>query len=340
MYQVDYKDDNTIVEVKKQLTGVRDFRNVLLQIVHYLTLDPEKNGYLLLIDPKMGKESLKVEFRATWDALKPDIARRLNYFAARNGKLTDGSTDAPFQINDILHFESELPGKNQIVLPRPNLQSEIFRVLILSWIEGRGLLTSHGIAKTVGCSYRTVAKALDKLGSAIERNSDRRVQLRYFPKEMWREFAATAKSARATVMYTDHSGQPRSINSLYKRIVSLQRPDLAIGGGIGAQRHFGDLDLVGAPRLDLCVHAHDKMSVHLPMDRIDPGLKETRDPEQPVRLAVHFLRRRKSFFAPAVDGSMTADPVECLLDLFHGRLKKQAHEFMTYLESQGKSYND
>lgn len=339
MYQVDYKDDNAVVEVKKRLTGVRDFRNALLQVVHYLTLDPEKNGYLLLIDPKMGKESLKVEFQATWNALKPEIADRLHYVVARNGELTGGATNAPFRLKDFLPFESELPKRNQIVLPRPDLQSEIFRVLVLSWVEGRGLLTSDGIAKTVGCSYRTVAKALDKLGSAIERSSDRRVQLRYFPHELWREFAALAKSSRATVMYADHSGQPRSISSLYKRIANLQRPDLAIGGAIGAQRHFEDLDLVGAPRLDICVHAHDKRSVHLPMDRIDPGLKETRDPEQPVRMAVHFLRRRKSFFSPAVDGSMTADPVECLLDLYNGRLKKQAHEFMTHLESLGKSLN-
>ena len=340
MYQVDKKDDNTIVEVKKQLTGVRDFRNALLQIVHYLALDPDKNGYLLLIDPKMGKESLKREFHATWNALKPEIARRLHYVAARNGEFTDGTTKVPFLLSDFLTFESELHKRNQIVLPRPDLQSEVFRILVLSWIEGRGLLTSDGIAETAGCSYRTVAKTLDRLGSTIERSSDRRVRLRYFPHEMWREFAATAKSARATVTYTDYSGQPRSIPSLYKRIVNLQRPDLAIGGAVGAQRHFEDLDLVGAPRLDLCVHAPDKSSIQLPLDRIDPGLKETRDPEQPVRLAVHFLRRRESFFTSAADGSMTADPVECLLDLFHGRLRKQAHEFLAHLESQGKSFSD
>ena len=340
MNQVDYKDDNIIVEVKKHLTGVRDFRNALLQIVHYLALDNEKSGYLLLIDPKMGKDSLKEEFFATWNALRPEIAHRLHYVTARNGEITDGASNAPSLLWDFLTPESELPNSNQIVLPRPDLQSEIFRILVLSWIKDRGFLTSDGIADTVGCSYRTVAKVLDKLGSAIERSSDRSVQLRYFPHEIWNEFAATAKSARATVMYTDHSGQPRSIKSLYKRIVNLQRSDLAIGGAIGAKRHFEDLDLVGAPRLDLCVHAYDRNSVQLPLDRIDPGLRETHDPEQPVRLAVHFLRRRESFFEAAVDGSMTADPVECLLDLTHGRMRKQAHEFMSHLESQGKGFND
>ena len=53
-----------------------------------------------------------------------------------------------------------------------------------------------------------------------------------------------------THIYTDASGSPRSIGSLLKRVVFIDREWL-LGGGSGAQSWFEGLDIVGIPRLDV-----------------------------------------------------------------------------------------
>jgi hypothetical protein len=215
------------------------------------------------------------------------------------------------------------------------LQSEVVRVLLHQWLAGSGPLTSAWLAETVGCSYRTVAAAIASLGPAITRSRDRSVELGSFPREAWRDLVATTRTARSTVLYADLSGQPRSVEYLAQKVQQLMRADIAVGGVIGALQYCPSLDIVGAPRLDVCVHAPLPAVEPLPIEQLDPGLVESVDPRAPARLAVHFLRRRTSFFRDAGNGARWADPVECLLDLQEARLDMQAEQLLEHVLNRG-----
>jgi hypothetical protein len=234
----------------------------------------------------------------------------------------------------LLERQLDASSGSQSSLPRADMQSEVFRVLLHQWIVGKGPMTSDWIAKAVGCSYRTVAATIEKLGPVVERLSDRRVRLKYFPREAWSQFVAVSKNARAATSFCDRSDQPRSPESLVRRLQKLGRSDVAIGGVIGAKRYFAELDIVGAPRLDLCIHAPGKHADLGFVQQLDPALSPTSDPHEPPRLAVHFLRRKESFFTRD-SGGIWADPVECLADLIEARLDTQAFAFEAFLSEQG-----
>jgi hypothetical protein len=98
----------------------------------------------------------------------------------------------------------------------------------------------------------------------------------------------------------------------------------------------GDLDLVGAPRLDLCVHAPDDRLDLGFVSELDPALVRTADPRAPARVVIHPIRRRTPFFEARTDGVPRADIVECLLDLSEARLAVQADEVLAWLEEGGE----
>jgi hypothetical protein len=197
-------------------------------------------------------------------------------------------------------------------------------------------MTFDWIAKTVGCTYRTVATVIEKLGPAIERRSDRRVKLKYFPNEAWVRFMAVSRSARATVNYIDRSDQSRSPESLVRRLQGLGRTDIAVGGVMGAKHYYPELDMVSAPRLDICIHARGKHADLEFIEKLDPALARASSPFSAARVAVHFVRRSESLFNRDESGSLWADPVECLADLFEARLDPQASEFQAYLSKQAE----
>jgi hypothetical protein len=197
-------------------------------------------------------------------------------------------------------------------------------------------MTTEWLMKTVGCSYPTVAIALRRLESSLIRHSDRRVELRYFPRDEWSRLLAVSDQVRSTTRFTDRSGQPRSPHDLFVRLKRLGRSDIAVGGVIGARHYRPDLDIVGIPRLDLSMHTLGK-NVDLSFVReLDPALQETNRRDVPTALAVHLVSRARSLFQSG-DDVQWADPVECLLDLQENRLESQALEFAnSFTTAKGK----
>lgn len=137
-------------------------------------------------------------------------------------------------------------------------------------------------------------------------------------------------------------GQPRSPQSLLRRLATLNRSDLAIGGIEGARHYKPDIDLIGLPRLDLLLHCPKGRIDWSFIERLDPALEESGERDAPATLVVHVLRRKESFFAPDDNIKMSAmprrlqwaDPVECLLDLHEARLESQAKEMLDFLEQR------
>jgi hypothetical protein len=204
--------------------------------------------------------------------------------------------------------------------------------LLLEWLKGDKPITAEYLTRSSGYSYPTVAKVLQSLGSLVERQSDRRVSLRWFPKDEFARMLATSDRARSVVRFTDRSGQPRPFESHLRRLEKLDPPRVAIGGVLGAKHYVPDLDLVGIPRLDISLHCPGQQMDLWFIDELDPALKRVSDPLEPASLVVHAVRHENPYFEARENGLSWADPVECLMDLNEARLEKQAVQFLDALQ--------
>ncbi len=334
--ETDLVSDSTIVEVKSGVTAARGMRDALVSLSMTLAEQKKINGYLLLIDPGLSKAFLEAELKRFKCALRSDIAERLQLVVVKGGRLTDGTRVISQDDHAILQRALDMQEDRRTVLPSPNKQDEVFLLMLRQWVNGQGPMTSKWIEKMVGCNYRTVASAIDRLGHAIRRDSDRSVSLKYFPEQDWGRLLAVIGKTRSTLLYADASDQPRSPESLLLRVTSLSRQDVAVGGVIGAKRYYPDLDIVGTPRLDLAIHCPGKRVDLAFVQKLDPALDRTRDAHRPARLALHFVRREDALFDRDQDGSQWADPVECLLELYNARLDQQARSLQEFLAMRGR----
>jgi hypothetical protein len=166
-----------------------------------------------------------------------------------------------------------------------------------------------------------------RLGRAVRRHADRRIELTHLPREEWARLFALSCEARSTMRFADRSGQPESPPALLQRLGTVAPGGIAVGGVAGARRYHPGLDIVGLPRLDLSVHAPQRDADVGFLSRLDPALKPVRDPAEPARVVLHFVRHAEPLFTPNPGGLPWADPVECLLDLDEAGLHAQALEF-------------
>ncbi|MBI4616083.1 MAG: hypothetical protein HY720_20875 [Planctomycetes bacterium] len=338
-YEVDVEIGDALVEVKSGLDAVRNLRLGMLQLV--LALD-ERNvagsALLVVAAPTMSPSRLEQEWHRTIRALRPDLASRLHLVLFENGRFEGlpESRDPTFrsQLERVVRKELE---RGEARLPRGEPYYEILKILVHRWMLDRGPMTSDSLARAAGCSYPTVASAIRRLGRSIVRRSYRRVELARFPTGEWATLVANSDRTRSTVRFSDSSGQPRSPESLVRRLGGLSRSDIAVGGVLGAKHYFPDLDIVGLPRLDLTIHARDSRTSLSFVDRLDPALRSSDDPQEPVALTVHFVRRSESLFDEAPDKTLWADPVECMLDLHEARLEPQAAEFLQHFADRRKA---
>ena len=335
----DLANERPIVEVKQHLSAARDMHDAIVTLAVTLSIRPVVRGYLLLVDPGMSKTFIEQKVKKILVALRPDISDRLNVIVSKGGEIeweTQRIRQEDIEIlNQTIHRKPDL----RVALQSPCKQDEVFLVILYAWIIGRGPVTSQWLQETVGCNYRTAAMAIDRIDKAIRRYSDRRISLKYFPEQDWQRLLAVVHKTRSTMLFADASGQARSSESLLRRVTKLNRKDIAVGGVTGAKNYFGDLDIVGIPRLDLCVHIPGK-NVDLDfVKKLDPGLTRTSDSHQPARLALHFIRRKKSLFSSGIDSLLIADPIECLLELWGARLNEQARAFQEFLEMREKELN-
>lgn len=336
----DFNSLTAVIEIKQNLSALRGLRDSLIQVIKLLSQYPEKQGYLLLLNPGIGSANLDDEFEDIRSALLPSIAERLHLIIAKEhaiGVKPKGMNEADWAF--VKNWIATLK-EPQVALPNPDKKSEVLLFILLQWITDKAPISSRWIERTVGCSYRTVSAAINELGPAIKRESDRRVRLKYFPEESWRRIAAMAQKIRTSMYYVDASDQSRSPESLLKRLNLIGRHDIAIGGVLGAKHHFPNLDIVGTPRLDICLHVPGK-SVNLSfIHQLDPALERTRDRHRPARLVLHYIRRKETLFTRGENGFLWADPVECLLNLYDARLDVQAAHFVEFLTAQSEKSNE
>lgn len=337
--QLDIASTNTVVVVKTGLTDARSMRDATISLILELAEHEKRRGYLLLVNPGLSQTFLKQEVSRIKAALVPNVANRLFLVVANELNVIRDAHLIPEADLEILRRQLMLKADSRTAIPAASKQDEIFLVMLHQWISGQGPMTSKWLEDTVGCNYRTVVSAIDGLGQVVSRRSDRSVSLGNFPEQDWGRLLANVRRIRSTILYTDASDQPRSTQSLLQRFLKLELKDIAVGGVMGAKQYDPDLDIVGAPRLDLCVHCPDNKVDLGFVQRLDPGLERMQNPRQPARLAIHFIRRQDPLFKHGDDGILWADPVECLLELYHARLDQQARSFQQFLITHAKEMN-
>lgn len=335
-YQPDWKTDTTWVEVKINLKAIHVVRDALLQMAYAVSEQRGLQAILFLAEPNATVQRLLEEWKKAEEILRRDILESLRMIILKNGVFTGFPNGPDHSLKESLLkiYEEESPGREK-PFPRPIYKAEIVKILVYKLLKRDGPLTSDWLAQTAGCNYRTVAKTLNELGNALLRHPDRRVELMQFPKEAWGWLLADSRKSRLTRRFSDRSGQPRSVESLLKRLSNERLTDIAVAGVLGAMHYWSGIDIIGVPRLDLTVHCPEKPLNLDFIERLDPALKEETDPEKPASLILHFIRRKTSFFETREDGISWADPVECLLDLHEMRFESQALEFLDQFQNIG-----
>ncbi len=317
----------------QDITATRTLRAELLTVAAAVAQTPGRTGILRLVHPRISEQRLEQEWRAAVEVVRPNILSRLcvqvdlpdgrsRVFTAQRGTLPETWTPHPAP-------------RRGFRLPARDLSFAVEKLLVWAWLTREGPLTRTWVERTVGCTYPTVAAVVERLGSAILRHPDRRIELKSVPREEWARLFALSGKARSVMRFVDRSGQTGTAAGLLQRLGRLVPSGVAVGGVAGTRYHYPDLDLVGLPRLDLSVHAPNR-DVDIGFIRsLDPALKQAKDSAEPALLVLHFVRHREPLVVPNPGSLPWADPVECLLDLHEAGLEAQALEFLDTLASRG-----
>ena len=329
----------TVYEVIVESRDARRLRTALMEMARVASSDKVRRAVLVLEEPSITELRLRDEWQGAASVIRPELFVRLAMVIRKAGKWSGlphspEASEVPVLEEILRHEISRRPASSG---RSSEAHHEILRILIYQWLLGRGPIAVSSLMEISGTSHPTVSRSLERLDHYLKRNTDRSVELRIFPRDEWARLLAVSDDVRNTVRFVDRSGQARSVESLLRRLGQLQRPDIAIGGVLGAKFYQPSLDLIGNPRLDLSIHAGRKAPDLSFVAKLDPGLeKATRRDESP-NLVIHTIRRAKSLLQSSRDGLPWADPVECLLDLHEARLESQALEFLnSFLATKGR----
>ena len=334
--EMDYRPDgqwqDLWVEVKSRTHGFRNLRGGLLEFAYWLAEHPQDRGLLVLVDSRITEKRLQEEWQNAAQVISPDIMRRLILAWGRQeqylGLPQDLGQDFREWLDHLVKGESlrGRPGESYYT---------ILQILLHEWLLGKEPMTRAWLGRVAGCSYPTVAAALRRLDPYLLRHSDRRVELKYFPRDEWARLLAVSDRVRGTARFAVPSGEPRSPDEHLERLERLGVKNVAIGGVLGARHYDPNLDLVGTSRLDLSLHSPGKRADLGFIEMLDPALQPVDNSLQSANVAVHIIRRTEAFFTPGPEGALPwADPVECLLDLHEAHLQLQVNELLRTLEAQ------
>ncbi len=306
-----------------------------MQMAYTLARQPKGRGVLVLTDVTVSLQRLRKEWERAGSVLRPDILKRLSICIDQEGRLIGIPRDPDAQtqrfVSRVLATEQ---GQSGLRTSRGDAEFVVLKVLLHHWLTDGRPVTTYSLRTTTGYSYPTVARALRGLGSLIERESDRRVRLRWFPHDQLARLFAVSDRFRETVRFADRSAQPRPPEAHLRRLEKLNPLGLAVGGALGAAHYFPGIDLAGVPRLDLSQQGSGRRPDLRFIERLDPGLKRVLDPLEPATVVVHQVRHAKPLFESRKGGLQWADPVECLLDLREAGLTAQASQFLKALEKR------
>lgn len=342
-YSPDGRWANWLIEVFPG-SSRRDLRLAVLQLVYRLSQEGSRDlrGMVVLVDSRISPETVRTEMQMLRSVLRDDLSHRISIF---NGTTAlenfVHALDAPPELQTT-EFRTYLLNliQQETAPSRPygsapgGGKDAVLEFLILSWLRSDGGLSTADVQRDVGVSYPTAAAVIKDLESSgqIRRGFNRSVELTRFPWTEWRSWLARTVTSRKTVLYQSTAKHlPPAESWMLMRLKKLGRDDIAVGGTLGAAKHFPTLDVVGTPRVDLVVLGEPRDMVDEDVARLDPTLERFTGNASQASLAVHFVGRRKTSHFLRDEDILYADPLTCIVDLYELGLEKQANEMLRHL---------
>lgn len=337
-YDCESSDRRQVIEICNS-RGVRDLHAALLQLA--LVVDEQPNierAYLIAQFPKMSTHRIRREWDRVQRVLSSLVARKLALIAIAGDEIA------------LLPDDSEtrrLAGLAQNALKQPDKAThqpttasgkffEVWKALFRSWLANEGAMQISELADRAGCSYPTVAKAIERMRDRreIERDTSRSVKLRAFPRETLREMLVLADTLRRPTLFFDATGREPDPQLVLRRLQSKKPQRVAVSGVVAARHYDPHFDLHGLPRLDVVMHE----PIDLAWVRgVDPALHQATQRATAPVLVVRPLMRPAADFTESRDIELPiADPVETLLDLYELRLNEQAEDLVRALRGGEK----
>lgn len=336
---IDARVGDLIIEVKSRVRGALAIRDGFWRLATELARLPELRALLVLDRPEVGLERIAEEERQASAVLRPAVGSRIRVAVVRDPGLHDFPHDLGPAVRDAV--ARAIAGSERVRRTAPNrghASLAVLHVLLDRWLRAGEPMHATELMAAVGCSYPTVAAALDEVREDLVRHRDRRVELARWPRQAWSRYLSVQEKVRRTEQYVDRSGAPRAASDLVRRLARLGRSDIAIGGVLGAAHHVEALDVVGTPTLALTLHDPEGRATSEFVQRLDPALSRVESAEHAPTLVVHRQRLRRFLAMPKEKGAPWADPVECLLDLHEAGLEGLAGQFLEAArQRRGKS---
>jgi len=328
---------NCGVSILRGAHAIRDLRSGLLDLVYWLDAHPEQWGLLVLADTRLGKNSLAKELERSRGVIRSDLVDRIEVVIlndpdelALSIEFLNLPTDDRRGLRD--HIRKQLQKTRRRRIPQ-SAHDLVFETLVNRWLLRHGPMTTESLMEATGFSYPPVAKALNDLESSIKRYSNRRIDLAGFPRQEWRRYLSQLERKNLARKFVVPEGLSRSPEFMLKRIEKVQSENVAIGGVHAARHYYPDLDLVGAPRLDLAFHCPSGEIDLKWIRQIDAALEPVESDAQTPQLVIWPVFRVESMFKAHSNKELRfADPVSCLAALHDARLESQAGELVAAFE--------
>lgn len=315
-----------LVEVKRT-SNVRDLRDALLALAYALAKEAGRaRGLCVLVKSRFSEARLRDELAQFRSVVRPDLSDLIFLAAIDDEARIIGSLPAAnigFEsfIMKTVHAES---GGGRVS------RQAVKAYLIDCWLNNLGPQSTARIGNGTGASYPTVAAALEDMRTLGALSDDRLhgAMLREPSWAVWRRLAEMQSNYRKTIRFIDPSGQARPPSQLSGRLESMQAKGTAIsvkiGGVLGAQWHYPELDITAAPRLDLCIYDGSDTQF---MRKLDAALIETNDPGAKAAVVLHLTQKHKWVPQDYQRSFPVASPLDCLADLLEMGYQTEARDF-------------
>jgi hypothetical protein len=346
-----------LVEVKRT-SSVRDLRGALVALAYLVERDASICAAVcVVVKSRLSSARLREELDRFRSVLRPEIGARVHLLADLGAAGAQGEGRAAVDgllaaLPDAFHawLEQLLAaerqrGRSPSLPPRQGVVAALAQLQL----RKQPAVTVKRLQELVGASYPTVAAALKDLADKgwLEESPERGVRLRPLTAREWMDLARDHARLRTLRVFTDPTGLA-SPEQMLRRLDRLKESGalpagVRIGGVLGAARHFPDLDITAAPRLDLSTEADAVLLARL----IDAGLQPKTRPEQRVALAVHASREpwvgaesgltagERTDDGPQPPERMAGE-LECLADLIEMGFTREAGEMAEHLARRGK----
>ncbi len=313
------------IHVIQHLRNVRDLRSLMLEAAFALQDEGLRHYVCLLHDCALKKKRLKLEFDSFQGVIRDDIKNRISF-------VTVNTDDDLRQADRVVLDITELHDRYRdalLVKPKASSREDVIGGLIQRRLMKMPPINPRDLAAQTGASLTTVYSAVNDYKQCIERDQEGALYLARFGTRDWERWLS-AVADWPKVKFVDRSGAPRSPDKLSNLITKMGRSDVAIGGVLGAMKHYPELDITAAPHLDLVVHGSPNSDLSF-IKELDPGL-ELADPREKFPLViVHFVNQPANEFETSNNGKVYASLPQCLADMWGAGLTHQVEDVLENL---------